>query len=114
MLRTAPQRLQKGLCSPAATTAGQLRRAYVGSKSDPPAGSQQEGDASVKKDYTTPDETKSSEPKKKKKTMAELDEEMKRKMSGLSGDGGEAGIEYEDGQPVAMKRSVKNNMFRYI
>lgn len=41
--------------------------------------------------------------------MAELDEEMRLKMSGLSGDGGEAGIEYEDGQPVAMKRSVKNN-----
>ncbi|KAI6080129.1 hypothetical protein F4821DRAFT_252243 [Hypoxylon rubiginosum] len=50
----------------------------------------------------------------KKKTMAELDAEMRQKMSGLSGDGGEAGVEYEDGQPVAMKRSVKNNMFRYI
>ncbi|KAI1295293.1 hypothetical protein F5Y03DRAFT_399271 [Xylaria venustula] len=52
--------------------------------------------------------------KKKKKTMAELDEELKLKMSGIAGDGGEAGIEYEDGQPVAMKRGVKNNMFRYI
>lgn len=40
--------------------------------------------------------------------MAELDAEMRQKMSGLSGDGGEAGVEYEDGQPVAMKRSVKN------
>ncbi|KAI1768496.1 hypothetical protein GGR53DRAFT_462461 [Hypoxylon sp. FL1150] len=50
----------------------------------------------------------------KKKTMAELDAEMQQKMSGLSGDGGEAGVEYENGQPVAMKRSVKNNMFRYI
>lgn len=35
-------------------------------------------------------------------------------MAGLSGDGGEAGIEYENGEPVAMKRSVRNNMFRYI
>lgn len=43
-----------------------------------------------------------------------LDEELKEKMSGLSGDGGEAGIEYEDGKLVAMKRSVKNNIFRYI
>jgi len=50
----------------------------------------------------------------KHKTMAELDEEMKQKMAGIAGDGGEAGIEFEDGKPVAMKRSVKNNMFRYI
>jgi len=35
-------------------------------------------------------------------------------MSGLAGDGGDSGVEYEDGQPVSMKRSVKNNMFRYI
>lgn len=48
------------------------------------------------------------------KTIVELDEELNKKMSGLSGDGGEAGIEYEDGKPVAMKRSVKNNIFRYI
>ncbi|KAI0165217.1 hypothetical protein GGR52DRAFT_557989 [Hypoxylon sp. FL1284] len=50
----------------------------------------------------------------KKKTTAEMDAELKQKMSGLSGDGGEAGVEYENGQPVAMKRGVKNNMFRYI
>lgn len=49
-----------------------------------------------------------------KKTAAELDEELRQKMSSLAGDGGESGIEYEDGQPVAMKRSVKSNMFRYI
>ncbi|KAI1377896.1 hypothetical protein F4677DRAFT_29573 [Hypoxylon crocopeplum] len=55
-----------------------------------------------------------AEKKKKEKTMADLDAELQRKMSGLSGDGGEAGIEYEDGKPVAMKRSVRNNMFRYI
>lgn len=35
-------------------------------------------------------------------------------MAGIAGDGGESGVEYEDGQPVSMKRSVKNNMFRYI
>jgi hypothetical protein len=49
-----------------------------------------------------------------KKTMAQLDEELRLKMAGLAGDGGEAGVELEDGQPVSMKRSVKNNMFRYI
>ena len=46
--------------------------------------------------------------------MAELDEEMRLKLEGISGEGGEAGRELEDGQPVAMKRSVKNNMFRLI
>jgi hypothetical protein len=32
----------------------------------------------------------------------------------MSGDGGAAGIEYEDGKPSAMKRGVRNNMFRLI
>lgn len=50
----------------------------------------------------------------KKLTTLELDEQLRKKMARLSGDGDEAGIEYEDGKPVAMKRSVKNNMFRYI
>ncbi len=52
--------------------------------------------------------------KQKKKTMAQLDEEMRQAMEGIAGDGGEAGAELEDGKPVAMKRSVKENMFRYI
>ncbi|KAK4043930.1 hypothetical protein C8A01DRAFT_32029 [Parachaetomium inaequale] len=50
----------------------------------------------------------------KKKTQKELDEELRLKMEGLSGDGGASGVEYEDGKAVAMKRSVKENMFRYI
>ncbi|ORY15618.1 hypothetical protein BCR34DRAFT_598350 [Clohesyomyces aquaticus] len=50
----------------------------------------------------------------KKKTLAELDKELELKMQSLAGDGGESGVELEDGQPVSMKRSVKNNMFRYI
>ena len=49
-----------------------------------------------------------------KRTVAQIDEELRAKMEGKSGDGGEAGIEWEDGQPVAMKRGVRNNMFRYI
>ncbi|KAI1757691.1 hypothetical protein F4782DRAFT_138815 [Xylaria castorea] len=53
-------------------------------------------------------------PQSQQKTMAQRDEELRQKMSGIAGDGGEAGVEYEDGKPVAMKRSVKNNMFRYI
>ncbi|CAF9913793.1 hypothetical protein IMSHALPRED_001446 [Imshaugia aleurites] len=51
---------------------------------------------------------------KKGKTQAELDEELRQKLEAMSGDGGAAGLELEDGQPVSMKRSVKNNMFRYI
>jgi hypothetical protein len=52
--------------------------------------------------------------KKTKKTVAQLDEEMRQAMEGVSGGGGDAGIELEDGKPVAMKRSVKENMFRVI
>ena len=37
-------------------------------------------------------------PAPKKKTLAELDEELRQKMSGLAGDGGEAGVELEGGQ----------------
>ncbi|KAH0371650.1 hypothetical protein KCU65_g1737, partial [Aureobasidium melanogenum] len=55
-----------------------------------------------------------AEQPKKHKTLAELDEELRQKMAGHAGDGGDAGVEYEDGVPVSMKRSVKNNMFRYI
>ena len=49
-----------------------------------------------------------------RKSQAELDKELQAKMEGISGDGGGAGVTYEDGQPVAMKRSVKKNMFRLI
>lgn len=51
---------------------------------------------------------------KRSKTMAELDQEMRSAMEGLAGDGGEAGLELEDGKAVSMKRGVRENMFRYI
>ena len=51
----------------------------------------------------------------KKKTLAQLDEELRQKMSGLGGEGNEAAVQYdENGKPIDMARSVKNNMFRYI
>ncbi|KAK3682060.1 hypothetical protein B0T22DRAFT_484149 [Podospora appendiculata] len=50
----------------------------------------------------------------KRKTQAQLDEELRLKMEDMAGDGGASGVEYEDGKPVAMKRAVKDNMFRYI
>ncbi|KAL8712940.1 MAG: hypothetical protein Q9220_002798 [cf. Caloplaca sp. 1 TL-2023] len=68
-------------------------------------------EAKTSENSTNHEEVKSSE---KKKTVAELDEEIRMKMEGRSGEGGEAGLELEDGRPAAMKRSVKNNMFRLI
>lgn len=50
----------------------------------------------------------------RKKTMAELDEELRLKLDGLSGDGGSAGVEYENGKAEGLKRGVKSNMFRVI
>lgn len=51
---------------------------------------------------------------KANKTMAQLDEELREKLEGRSGDGGAAGLELEGGKPVAMKRGVRENMFRLI
>ncbi|RMY73297.1 hypothetical protein D0863_03973 [Hortaea werneckii] len=48
------------------------------------------------------------------KSQLQQDDELMQKMKGLAGDGGEAGVEYENGVPADMKRSVRNNMFRYI
>ncbi|KAM3424684.1 hypothetical protein BST61_g6671 [Cercospora zeina] len=48
------------------------------------------------------------------KTVAEADAELMEKLAGHADEGGAAGVEYEDGKPVAQKRSVKNNMFRLI
>ncbi|PWY89034.1 hypothetical protein BO70DRAFT_159357 [Aspergillus heteromorphus CBS 117.55] len=48
------------------------------------------------------------------KSVTQADQELRERMEQMSGDGGAAGIEYEDGKPAAMKRSVRNNMFRYI
>lgn len=50
----------------------------------------------------------------KTKTVAQSDAELRERLERMSGDGGAAGIEYEDGKPSAMKRGVRNNMFRLI
>merc|ERR1712187_1075213 len=50
----------------------------------------------------------------KAKSVSQSDEELREKLERMSGGGGASGIEYEDGQPSTMKRSVRNNMFRYI
>lgn len=51
---------------------------------------------------------------KRKKSIQELDEEMRNAMAGIEGDGGLAGAELEGGKAVSMKRGVRDNMFRYI
>ncbi|BCS01913.1 uncharacterized protein AKAW2_60177A [Aspergillus luchuensis] len=50
----------------------------------------------------------------KTKSVAQADQELRERLEQMSGGGGASGIEYEDGKPSAMKRSVRNNMFRYI
>jgi hypothetical protein len=50
-------------------------------------------------------------PAPKKKTMAELDEELRLKMSGLAGDGGEAGVELEGGQVRSLSASMAPDSF---
>ncbi|KAJ5279178.1 hypothetical protein N7478_004550 [Penicillium angulare] len=51
---------------------------------------------------------------KKAKPVLQADAELRERLEQMSGDGGTAGIEYEDGKPNTMKRSVRNNMFRLI
>ncbi|KAI3556098.1 hypothetical protein CABS01_13042 [Colletotrichum abscissum] len=51
---------------------------------------------------------------KRKKTIAEQDEELRLKLEGISGDGGASGVEYEGGKAEGLKRGVKENMFRVI
>ncbi|KAK4200736.1 hypothetical protein QBC40DRAFT_279336 [Triangularia verruculosa] len=65
-------------------------------------------------DRKSPKPQESATQLKKKKTLREMDEELRLKMEGLSGDGGASGVEYEDGKAVSMKRGVRDNMFRYI
>ncbi|KAG0161212.1 hypothetical protein Pdw03_3368 [Penicillium digitatum] len=50
----------------------------------------------------------------KAKTVSQADAELRERLEQLSGAGGACGIEYEDGKPNAMKRGVRNNMFRLI
>lgn len=100
---------------PAAAPAASLpQRGFAASTKPGPREEPQTKDNTTKTESTATSNSAEDPKPKPRKTMAELDEELKQKMSGLAGDGGESGVEYEDGQPVAMKRGVKDNMFRYI
>ncbi|TEB21929.1 hypothetical protein FA13DRAFT_757644 [Coprinellus micaceus] len=78
-----------------------------------------QGRSSGDADHHTPttdvpeDASKQSRPSKSM-TTAERDARMKEILDDRSGDGGVAGLELEDGRPVAMKRGVRDNMFRLI
>lgn len=105
MLRTI---LRRTTVAPQTTQSIRLSSSASNSSQKPPS------QAKLEADERNAEQKSSSESGTGKKTMAQMDEELRQKMSGLAGDGGEAGVEFEDGQPVSMKRSVKNNMFRYI
>ncbi|KAI9369713.1 hypothetical protein BJX61DRAFT_545347 [Aspergillus egyptiacus] len=83
-------------------------------RSDPTSADHASGSSKPAAD--TAKEQSSSEPQKSQrvKGMAEADDELRKRLEEMSGEGGAAGIEYEDGKPETMKRSVRNNMFRYI
>ena len=82
------------------------------SDSNPKSQHTQQEEGNVARQANQDAEVKTTE--SPKKSVLQQDEELRQKMAGIGGDGGEAGVEYEDGQPASMKRSVKNNMFRYI
>lgn len=71
-------------------------------------------DAGKAAEQKTPNKSGAELPKKVKKTMAQLDEELRAAMEGRAGDGGLAGSEFEGGKQVGLKRGIKDNMFRYI
>lgn len=58
--------------------------------------------------------TQANPPDQKRKTVAERDAELQARLEDMSGDGGVAGIEYENGTAEGLKKEVKRNMFRVI
>ncbi|CAH0017998.1 unnamed protein product [Clonostachys rhizophaga] len=73
-----------------------------------------EGGAKIKGSARPSDSLVESSRSKDKKTIAQLDEELRLRLEGMSGDGGAAGVEYENGRAEGLKSEVKRNMFRII
>lgn len=84
---------------PAPAKSSQPSQSQSNSTVSPTQSSQDRVESQVHEPRDTP---KATEPHHK--TLKEMDDELKAKMAGISGDGGDAGVEFEDGQPVAMKR----------
>ncbi|KAL4780640.1 hypothetical protein BJX76DRAFT_38725 [Aspergillus varians] len=80
------------------------------SKADKEAPNSDHSNKAPKQDSTS----EHHKPRKAANSVAQEDEELRRRLEEMSGEGGASGIEYEDGKPQTMKRSVRNNMFRYI
>jgi hypothetical protein len=59
-------------------------------------------------------ENQERQPAFQSKTTQELDEDLRLRLEMMSGSGGAAGIQYENGRAEGMKREVKRNMFRII
>ncbi|CAI7612777.1 unnamed protein product [Penicillium palitans] len=74
---------------------------------------EQEESNQVSKNSSNQD-NKRHTPPFKAKTVSQADAELRERLEQMSGAGGACGIEYEDGKPNAMKRGVRNNMFRLI
>lgn len=74
---------------------------------------EQEESNQVSKNSSNQD-NKRHTPPSKAKTVSQADAELRERLEQMSGAGGACGIEYEDGKPNAMKRGVRNNMFRLI
>lgn len=108
MLRTS----QRLAARPSAANLAAIRRATSSSK--PLSSGQTEEPAAGEKTVEQNAVKTSQGQKSTEKSLSQMDEEMRRAMEGLAGDGGEAGLELEDGKPVSMKRGVRENMFRYI
>lgn len=90
----------------------QVQRRYL-QVSVPRQALDHKSDANGNKDLKQEEQPKQKQ-EKHKKTMKELDDELRAAMEGQAGDGGMAGVELEGGQAVSMKRGVRENMFRYI
>ncbi|OLN87562.1 hypothetical protein CCHL11_06160 [Colletotrichum chlorophyti] len=85
------------------------------STTSPPSKTESKTATTSNQAKNAPDENSGvSAPTQKKKTVAELDEDLRLKLEAMSGEGGAAGVEYENGTAEGLKRGVKSNMFRVI
>ncbi|KAJ5046605.1 uncharacterized protein L3040_003844 [Drepanopeziza brunnea f. sp. 'multigermtubi'] len=78
------------------------------------SGKKQEGQESTEPTTNAKEPKEEGEKPKRQKTVLEQDEELKLRLESISGEGGGAGVEYEGGKAVGLKRGVKENMFRVI
>lgn len=98
-----------------ATTRRYSAKASDNANSQPPVDDKVRGD--LDKTDSTPNAGEAgadAEEPKRTKTILEQDEELRLKLEGISGEGGGAGVEYEGGKAVGLKRGVRENMFRVI